>query len=235
MIGSRLRALVTVLLAGLILAGPALAPAVAQDKILDASSTDEIVRLLKGYGDAEAVSDGKDGIVAKGRVAETDFTVRQIECRDSQCRGLQFVAAVSRLITEQQANAWNRDKRFGRVLRDELGEARLELAYDMTGGVSAANFADRIDWWVVALKDFIKFLDQPVEEEPKDEPNRSAATDPDDDDPLDEDDATPDPAYSDTTVLTDKASIAEAQEHLSDLGYYEGTFDGKMGKGTEQA
>jgi len=56
------------------------------------------------------------------------------------------------------ANAWNRDRRFGRVWLDEEGDPRLEMDASIAGGVTTAHLVDLLDWWTLVLDDFRRHL-----------------------------------------------------------------------------
>lgn len=56
------------------------------------------------------------------------------------------------------ANAWNRERRFGRVWLDEEGDPRLEMDASLAGGVTTAHLIDLLDWWALVMDDFRQHL-----------------------------------------------------------------------------
>ncbi|MEQ8346871.1 MAG: YbjN domain-containing protein [Sneathiellaceae bacterium] len=56
------------------------------------------------------------------------------------------------------ANAWNRDRRFGRLWLDPEGDPNLEMDVSLAGGTTTAHLMDVLDWWTLVLGDFLQHL-----------------------------------------------------------------------------
>jgi hypothetical protein len=58
------------------------------------------------------------------------------------------------------ANAWNRDKRYGRVYLDDESDPYLEMDINLWGGgISPATFKDNLEIWESLLNDFQLHID----------------------------------------------------------------------------
>ncbi len=72
----------------------------------------------------------------------------------ADCTSISFSTTFRKSATSsaELANDWNRRNRFGQMVYDP-DSGMMSLAYDVTtkGGLTAANFADVLDWWVSTL------------------------------------------------------------------------------------
>lgn len=83
-----------------------------------------------------------------------DFNIFFYDCdKGKACAGLQFqiIFADDGKNSLALANEWNRKKRFAQMSIQP--DKSLRVSYDVTtkGGMTAANFADVVDWWAVMM------------------------------------------------------------------------------------
>jgi hypothetical protein len=82
------------------------------------------------------------------------FNIFFYDCEENKaCAALQFNISFADdgKNTLAMVNDWNRKKRFMQM--SVLPDKSLRVSYDVTtkGGMTAANFADVVDWWSVML------------------------------------------------------------------------------------
>ncbi|MFC3231283.1 YbjN domain-containing protein [Marinibaculum pumilum] len=75
-----------------------------------------------------------------------------------RCASIRFSTAVDMPagMAPSAANAWNRDRRFGRLWLDEEGDPHLEMDVSTAGGVTTAHLVDLLDWWSLVMSDFLQ-------------------------------------------------------------------------------
>ncbi|MDS9466708.1 YbjN domain-containing protein [Paracoccus sp. MBLB3053] len=92
----------------------------------------------------------------ESEVDDTLFNVFFYECKP-QCRRMQFVTGfqMSEPMTPEDANDWNRDNPFGKLVVAESGNPYLEMDIGLAGdGLGRENFEDALATWRAVLGDF---------------------------------------------------------------------------------
>lgn len=145
-------------------AAVAIAPLGASAQALvDASDADIIAALIQGEGYRALV--GTDGVgdpMISSSANGYDFDVFFYGCTDGEnCRDVQFSVTfdLEDGMSLTRAQDFNLEKRWAKVYLDEESDPRLEMDVNMYGGVSATNFNDTLDWWVIIMNEFIEFID----------------------------------------------------------------------------
>ncbi|WP_199261918.1 YbjN domain-containing protein [Paracoccus binzhouensis] len=149
-----MRSLVPLVLAALLQAPAAQAQVVGDP---------EVIRLMMmDFGlPAEPDTDAAGDPLIDSRIDGTHFSVYFYQC-EKTCASIQFSAGfdLDAPMTAEQANAWNRDKRFGKVYLDETGDPFIEMDIGLAGeGIGRKNFEDALDTWRIVLSDFREFID----------------------------------------------------------------------------
>lgn len=132
-------------------------PALSQT-LIDATSTEEILNLARGYGSANLDVDRLGDPQITGRIDGTQYQISFYGCTDGRnCSTIEFRAAWVNPghVTIESLNTWNREKRFSRAYLDNVGDPVLEWDVNLLGGVSLRNMDDTLDWWKVMLTAFV--------------------------------------------------------------------------------
>ena len=131
--------------------------------LVDASDADIIAALVQDEG-YRAVT-GTDGVGDPMITSSTngyDFDIFFYGCTDGEnCRDVQFSVSfdVEDGMSLTRAQDFNLEKRWVKVYLDDESDPRLEMDANLYGGVSATNFKDTLDWWVIMMNDFIEYID----------------------------------------------------------------------------
>ncbi len=131
--------------------------------LVDASDVDIIAALVQDEGyraviSTDAVGDPMITSSANGY----EFDIFFYGCTDGEnCRDVQFSVTfdVEDGMSLTRAQDFNLEKRWAKVYLDEESDPRLEMDANLYGGVSATNFKDTLDWWVIIMNDFIEYID----------------------------------------------------------------------------
>lgn len=131
--------------------------------LVDASDVDIVAALIQDEGyraviGTDAVGDPLITSSANGY----DFDVFFYGCTDGEnCRDIQFSVSfdIEDGMSLTRAQDFNLEKRWAKVYLDEDSDPRLEMDFNMYGGVSATNFNDTLDWWVIIMNEFIESID----------------------------------------------------------------------------
>lgn len=145
-------------------AAVAIAPlGVSAQALVDASDADIIAALIQDEGyRALAGTDGVGDPMITSSANGYDFDVFFYGCTDGEnCRDIQFSVTfdLEDGMSLTRAQDFNLEKRWAKVYLDEESDPRLEMDVNMYGGVSATNFNDTLDWWVIIMNEFIEFID----------------------------------------------------------------------------
>lgn len=113
---------------------------------------------------AEVTKDNDGDPMIKSASGGTSFAVFFFNCKaNKDCRTIQFFAGFSDAkISYEAMNKWNADKRFARGYIATSGAARVEMDVDLDfedGGMPEALFVDNLEYWVLLLSEFEKFLE----------------------------------------------------------------------------
>lgn len=118
---------------------------------------DMIAHLMAEYG--MPVTKGKDiqGLpMLESRVDDMLFNVYFYDCQ-SVCRRMQFVTSfrLTQPMTADDANDWNRNNPFGKVVITESGDPYVEMDIGVAAdGLGRKNFDDALETWRAVLGDF---------------------------------------------------------------------------------
>lgn len=142
----------------------AIAPLSASAQALvDASDVDIIAALIQDEGYRAVI--GEDGVgdpMITSSANGYDFDVFFYGCTDGEnCRDIQFSVSfdVEDGMSLTRAQDFNLEKRWAKVYLDDESDPRLEMDVNMYGGVSATNFNDTLDWWIIIMNEFIEYID----------------------------------------------------------------------------
>ncbi len=130
---------------------------------VDASDVDTISAMVQDEGYRAVI--GTDGVgdpMVTSAANGYDFDIFFYGCTDNEnCRDIQFSASfdLEDGMSLTRAQDFNLEKRWAKVYLDEDSDPRLEMDYNMYGGVSATNFNDTLDWWVIIMNEFIEYID----------------------------------------------------------------------------
>lgn len=134
-------------------------PASAQlGGIITGDDVDRVVELANRYGPAERQADSdEDGPWIRAEMDGIIYTISFLNCTDAmQCRSVQFRAWWESRGTHSitAMNRWNRERRFSKAYLDLNDNATVEFDVNLTGGITAVNFDDTLQWWQVVLQEF---------------------------------------------------------------------------------
>jgi len=131
--------------------------------LVDATDVDIIAALIQEEGyravtGVDGVGDPKITSSANGY----EFDVFFYGCSDGEnCRDIQFSMSfdVENGMSLTRVQDFNLEKRWVKVYLNEESDPLLEMDFNLYGGVSATNFKDTLDWWVILMNDFIEYID----------------------------------------------------------------------------
>jgi len=131
--------------------------------LVDATDVDIIAALIQEEGyravtGTDGVGDPKITSSANGY----DFDVFFYGCTEGEnCRDIQFSMSfdVEDGMSLTRVQDFNLEKRWVKVYLNEESDPLLEMDFNLYGGVSATNFKDTLDWWVILMNDFIEYID----------------------------------------------------------------------------
>jgi len=128
--------------------------------LVDATDPERIVQLMRGFGSSTLESDDYGDPLITGRVEGSKYGIYFYGCKENRnCKDIQFSAAWAGYdISLHRINEWNKTKRYGKAYLDNDGDPAIELSVNLTYGVSRDNFDDTIDWWVITMKEFEKYI-----------------------------------------------------------------------------
>ena len=131
--------------------------------LVDASDVDILAALVQDEG-YRAVT-GTDGVgdpMITSSANGYEFDMFFYGCTDGEnCRDIQFSISFDMEdgMSLTRAQDFNLEKRWVKVYLDDESDPRLEMDANLYGGVSATNFKDTLDWWVIMMNDFIEYID----------------------------------------------------------------------------
>lgn len=122
----------------------------------DASVLADVLQEL-GYRAMLSTDAGGDPLILSSADGD-EFRIYFYGCSDGQrCKNIQFSRGydMDEGMSLEQANAWNREYRFGKVWLDGDSDPFIEMDVNLdVGGVARENFADTFDWWLVTTSQF---------------------------------------------------------------------------------
>jgi len=133
--------------------------------IVTGEDVERVVELARAYGPAERRhDDAGDGPWIRAEMDGVVYTISFLNCTDGvDCRSVQFRAwwESEGAHTIAQMNQWNRDRRFSAAYLDSDMNATVEFDVNLTGGVTAVNFDDTLQWWATVLREFTEEVIDP--------------------------------------------------------------------------
>lgn len=131
--------------------------------LVDASDVDVLAALIQGEGYPATISiDGVGDPLIVSEAHGYEFNVYFYGCTDgANCRDVQFSVSFDMEdgMSLTRAQDFNHDKRWIKVYMDEESDPIIEMDANLYGGVSAENFNDTLDWWVLMMDDFLEYID----------------------------------------------------------------------------
>ena len=91
-----------------------------------------------------------------------DFFVYFYDCTDNvDCQAVQFNTTFDMVsgLSLTRAQDFNKERRWVKVYLDDENDPRVEMDYNLRGGVSADNFNDTLDWWQLMMGEFVSYID----------------------------------------------------------------------------
>ena len=137
--------------------------AASAQALVDASDIDIVSAMVQDEG-YRAVT-GTDGVgdpMITSAANGYDFEIYFYGCTENaNCRDIQFSASfdLEDGMSLTRVQDFNLEKRWAKVYLDEDSDPRLEMDYNMYGGVSVTNFNDTLDWWVLIMNEFVEYID----------------------------------------------------------------------------
>ena len=132
-------------------------PAFAHAQMLDATDPTAIVEAVQaaGFRAALTVDRAGDPIIESAAHGRT-FVVEFFGCdAGADCKYLVFRTAFPGGGTLEAMNDWNAGQLVGTAFLDADGDPALDYFVSLDGGVSRENLLDVIDWWQIAMGEFI--------------------------------------------------------------------------------
>ena len=131
-------------------------PALAKSKVYNVVTANDVLALVKEYGEAK-FDEPQDGMkIIEGTVDEMVYYIFLYDCEIGKgCRDLVFSAAFDTDVMDlSMINDWNKGSKFGQAYLDSDGDANIDLALNLFGGITHKNLDDSFDWWRVVLSQF---------------------------------------------------------------------------------
>ncbi|WP_447725414.1 YbjN domain-containing protein [Sphingomonas koreensis] len=132
-------------------------PAAAQTiNVRDPELVAELLRKEGYQAKVDPKKEGEDPVITSAASGST-FGLYFYNCdKGKNCQSVQFYAGFEKPKMDlARANAWNRDKRFGRAYLDKDGDAALEMDVNIEpGGMPRELFADSLSIWSDLLGEF---------------------------------------------------------------------------------
>lgn len=141
--------------------GACLTPQAAMaDELVDATDAKKLVSIIRDLGyRAELETDAMGDPLIRSSVGGTRFAIVFYGCdekRHDNCDLLLYKVGydMKEGVDLDVVNRWNATQLVGRAYRDDVDDPWLEMAWNMTGGVSARNFESTFEWWEVTVAEF---------------------------------------------------------------------------------
>ncbi|GAB0153733.1 MULTISPECIES: YbjN domain-containing protein [Marinobacterium] len=133
---------------------------VQASSLVEASDPEKIVQLARGFGSATLGTDDYGDPLITGRIDSNKYGIYFYNCEDNKdCENIVFSAAwADQPVSLQRINEWNETQLFGTAYLDEDGDPNIDMPVNLKYGVSSSNFDDTIDWWMLTMKEFEKYI-----------------------------------------------------------------------------
>jgi hypothetical protein len=130
---------------------------------IDATDPERLVGIFQDLGYRAKLSTDRVGDpLITSSVGGTEFSIYFYGCEDnSACKMLLFKVGydLNNGTTLDTVNAWNQMTLFGRAHLDDDNDPWLEMAVNLSGGVTRANIEDSFDWWEIIVEQFEDHID----------------------------------------------------------------------------
>lgn len=130
----------------------------AAEKLVNGQDPDAILNIAKGYGSASMAKDNQGDPQLTGKIDGTSYNIHFYGCTNgTQCDSIQFAAGWSKDVKEvslEDANAWNRRKRFVNAFTNKDGLIFLKMDVMLRHGVAAKNLEVYFDIWQSVVNEF---------------------------------------------------------------------------------
>ncbi len=135
----------------------------AKAQMVRAQDPSSIVRSLQGAGYKAELTKDKDGDpLIKSSSSGRNFVIFFYGCKKHiDCRTIQFVAGYedAKAPTLSAINDWNANKLFARSYVSSSGRSRLAMDLDLDdGGLGTKLFEDNLEFWVLQMAEFEKYV-----------------------------------------------------------------------------
>ena len=150
-----MRAILTGVFAAALLAGPAIAAEPSVDV-----TPDHVTNIARGFGSALLHKTQNGQPVVLGRIEEQNYVIFLIDCQDRpSCALIQFSAEFPAENAKlEKINAWNREKRFGRVSIGPNQKIWVSQAVITGEGIPIKSLERYFGFWKLVLKEVPPFV-----------------------------------------------------------------------------
>lgn len=111
----------------------------------------------------ELTTDSQGDPMIRIGVSGVNTTVFFYGCDEKgrNCNWIQFYSSFNTddAFPLSSANEWNRTKLFGEMTIDDEGDPTLTYFVSLDGGMTQDNFDDVVDWWELALDQFLDYIE----------------------------------------------------------------------------
>ncbi|MGQ3099673.1 MAG: YbjN domain-containing protein [Sphingopyxis solisilvae] len=139
------------------------AAAPARAELINATNPATIKAIVESQGwPATIVSKAGDDPYIESNRNGLKFLVLFMNCEDGKrCKTLQYYMGFSdtKDVTLEQLNKWNKEKRFARAYRDDVGDPVLEMDVDLDfAGIPRENVGETLNTWASLMDSFREFV-----------------------------------------------------------------------------
>lgn len=131
---------------------------------INANQPESVAKALQDLGyQARMDTDAQGDPVIHSSVSGDRFNIRFYLCKNGKdCEGLHFSAGwdMDNGFDMERINKWNLERLVGKAHLDSESDPILEMYVTTKGGLNEANFADVVDWWRVAMGEFMVYIQQ---------------------------------------------------------------------------
>lgn len=141
-----------------------LLPLPVQAETINGESLNEILQLVRQFGDGELRRDKQDAPLIAAAVDGPEWIQYRVEfygCNFGPpgCDDIRLIATWTGVeANETVMNRWNRATRFGRANIDLFGDVILDFTVNLAHGIEKHNFGSTLNWWKSELENFRQFL-----------------------------------------------------------------------------
>ena len=123
--------------------------------LVTAEEPDGVLAIAKGYGSAILDKDRDGDPMITCKIDGKAYKILFMGCSNGKnCRSIQFWAGWTKKLKYEDANAWNKVKRYTRAYVDKDGEANLELDIMLRSGMTEKNLDHYFEIWKTAMEVF---------------------------------------------------------------------------------